>query len=83
MTASIRRRRHWDVMPYLLVAPAVAFILLIYGYPIVRVVIDSFLSPTAQRGTSVGLANYGFVINDPVFWKSAGNNVSCCSASRS
>ena len=75
MTASIRRRRHWDVMPYLLVAPAVAFILLIYGYPIVRVVIDSFLSPTAQRGTSVGLANYGFVINDPVFWKSAGNNV--------
>ena len=75
MTASIRRRRHWDVMPYLLVAPAVAFILLIYGYPIVRVFIDSFLSPTAQRGTTVGLANYGFVINDPVFWKSAGNNV--------
>jgi ABC-type sugar transport system permease subunit len=75
MTASIRRRRHWDVMPYLLVAPTVAFILLIYGYPIVRVFIDSFLSPTAARGTSVGLANYGFVINDPVFWKSAGNNV--------
>jgi ABC-type sugar transport system permease subunit len=63
------------VTPYLLVAPAVLFILLIYGYPIVRVVIDSFLSPTAERGTSVGLANYGFVINDPVFWKSAGNNV--------
>ena len=75
MTASIRRRRHPDVMPYLLVAPAVAFILLIYGYPIVRVFIDSFLSPTAERGTTVGLANYGFVINDPVFWKSAGNNV--------
>jgi ABC-type sugar transport system permease subunit len=75
MTASIRRRRHPDVMPYLLVAPAVAFILLIYGYPIVRVVIDSFLSPTADRGTTLGLANYGFVINDPVFWKSAGNNV--------
>jgi ABC-type sugar transport system permease subunit len=75
MTASTRRRRRPDVMPYLLVAPAVAFILLIYGYPIVRVFIDSFLSPTAARGTSVGLANYGFVINDPVFWKSAGNNV--------
>ena len=74
-TTPLRRRRHWDVMPYLLVAPAVAFILLIYGYPIVRVFIDSFLSPTAARGTSVGLANYGFVIDDPVFWKSAGNNV--------
>jgi ABC-type sugar transport system permease subunit len=74
-TTPIRRRRHWDVMPYLLVAPAVAFIVLIYGYPIVRVFIDSFLSPTAARGTSVGLANYGFVLDDPVFWKSAGNNV--------
>ncbi len=74
-TTSILHRRHWNVTPYLLVAPAVAFILLIYGYPIVRVVIDSFLSPTAERGTTVGLANYGFVINDPVFWKSAGNNV--------
>jgi ABC-type sugar transport system permease subunit len=74
-TTPIRRRRHPDVTPYFLVAPAVAFILLIYGYPIVRVFIDSFLSPTAERGTSVGLANYGFVIDDPVFWKSAGNNV--------
>jgi ABC-type sugar transport system permease subunit len=75
MTSALRRRRHLDVTPYLLVAPAVALILLIYVYPIVRVVIDSFLSPTAARGTSVGLANYTFVLNDPVFWKSAGNNV--------
>jgi ABC-type sugar transport system permease subunit len=75
MTSALRRRRHLDVTPYLLVAPAVALILLIYVYPIVRVVIDSFLSPTAARGTSVGLANYTFVVNDPVFWKSAGNNV--------
>ena len=75
MTPGLRRRRRRDVTPYLLVAPAVALILLVYGYPIVRVFIDSFLSPTATRGTSVGLANYGFVIDDPVFWKSAGNNV--------
>jgi ABC-type sugar transport system permease subunit len=75
MTPATRRRRHRDVTPYLLVAPAVALILIVFGYPIVRVLIDSFQSPTATRGTSVGLANYGFVINDPVFWKSAGNNV--------
>ncbi len=75
MTSAIRRRRHLDVTPYLLVAPAVALILLIYVYPIVRVVIDSFQSPTAARGTTVGLANYTFVLDDPVFWKSAQNNV--------
>lgn len=75
MSSVIRRRGRVDLTPYLLVAPAVALILLIYGYPIVRVIIDSFLSPTAARGTTVGLANYGFVIDDPVFWKSAGNNL--------
>jgi len=75
MTSAIRRRGHGNLTPYLMVAPAVALILLIYGYPIVRVVIDSFLSPTAQRGTAVGLANYQAVVDDPVFWKSASNNI--------
>jgi ABC-type sugar transport system permease subunit len=75
MTSAIRHRRHRDVTPYLLVAPAVALILLIYGYPIVRVIVDSFLSPTAERGVAVGLANYRAVLDDPVFWTSAGNNL--------
>jgi ABC-type sugar transport system permease subunit len=75
MTPTVPRRRRLDVTPYLLVAPALALIVLVFVYPIVRVVIDSFLSPTATRGQTVGLANYGFVVNDPVFWKSAGNNV--------
>ncbi len=75
MTPKVRRRGRVDVTPYLLVAPAVALILIVFGYPIVRIVVDSFLSPTAERGTSVGLANYGFVVDDPVFWKSAGNNL--------
>ena len=74
-TSAVRRRGRIDATPYLLVAPAVAIILAIFGYPIVRIFIESFLSPTAARGTSIGLANYGFVIDDPVFWKSAGNNV--------
>jgi ABC-type sugar transport system permease subunit len=75
MASAVRRRGRFDMTPYLLVAPAVALILGIFGYPIVRIFVESFLSPTATRGTSVGLANYGFVIDDPVFWKSAGNNV--------
>jgi len=75
MTSAIRRRGRIDLTPYLLVAPAVALILMIFGYPVVRIFIESLLSPTAARGTSVGLANYGFIIDDPVFWKSAGNNL--------
>ena len=75
MTSAIRRRGRIDGTPYLLVAPAVALILIVFGYPIVRIVVDSFLSPTADRGTSVGLTNYAFVLDDPVFWKSAGNNL--------
>lgn len=75
MIPTVRRRGRVDVTPYLLVAPAVALIVIVFGYPIVRIVVDSFLSPTAERGTSVGLANYGFVVDDPVFWKSAGNNL--------
>lgn len=73
--SAIRQRGRIDGTPYLLVAPAVALILTVFGYPIVRILVDSFLSPTADRGTSIGLANYGFVIDDPVFWKSAGNNI--------
>ena len=69
------RTRHFDATPYLLVAPAVALILIVFGYPVVRIVIDSFLSPTASGGQVLGTANYGFVVNDPVFWQSAGNNV--------
>jgi ABC-type sugar transport system permease subunit len=75
MTSAIWRRGRIDGTPYLLVAPAVALILIVFGYPIVRIVVDSFLSPTADRGTSVGLTNYAFVLDDPVFWKSAGNNL--------
>jgi ABC-type sugar transport system permease subunit len=74
-TSTTPRRRRTDRTPYLLVAPAVALILLIYAYPIVRIFVESFISPTAARGTTVGLTNYKFVVDDPVFWKSAGNNV--------
>ncbi len=74
-TSASARRRRPDLTPYLLVAPAVALIVLIYGYPIVRIFIDSFLSPTKTGAKTVGVANYGFAVNDPVFWKSAGNNV--------
>jgi ABC-type sugar transport system permease subunit len=72
---AIRSPRRFDATPYLLVAPAVALIALIYGYSVIRIVVDSFLAPTASGGRIVSVANYGFVVDDPVFWKSAGNNL--------
>jgi ABC-type sugar transport system permease subunit len=72
---AIRFPRRFDATPYLLVGPAVALIALVFGYSVIRIVIDSFLAPTASGGRIVSIANYGFVIDDPVFWKSAGNNL--------
>jgi ABC-type sugar transport system permease subunit len=67
--------RRFDLAPYLLVAPAFALILLVFAYPVGRILVESFLSPTAQRGTTVGLANFAFVLSDPIFWQGARNNL--------
>ena len=75
LTATVRRRRRIDVTPYLFVAPSVVLLLIVFAYPIGSIIVQSLLSPTASKGTSVGLANYGFVVDDPVFWKSAGNDL--------
>ena len=75
LNPAVHRRRRIDVAPYLFVAPSIVLILIVFVYPIGSIIVQSLLSPTASRGTSVGLANYGFVIDDPVFWKSAGNDL--------
>jgi len=69
------RSRRVEWMPYLLVAPAFGLILLVFAYPIGRIFVESFLSPTAQHGTTAGLANFGFVLDDPIFWQAARNNL--------
>ncbi len=73
--SNVQRRRRIDAAPYLFVAPSIVLILIVFAYPIGSIIVQSFLSPTATRGTSVGLANYGFALDDPVFWKSAGNDI--------
>ncbi len=75
LNPAVHRRRRIDVTPYLFVAPSIVLILIVFAYPIGSIIAQSFLSPTAAKGTSVGLANYGFVVDDPVFWKSAGNDL--------
>ncbi|HEX3787690.1 MAG TPA: sugar ABC transporter permease [Pseudonocardiaceae bacterium] len=66
-------RSRWQVLPYLLLAPAVLAILVLLGYPIVSVVLTSFqkldLAQLIQHQTVwTGFANYQAVLSDPDFW---------------
>jgi len=59
------------LVPYLLLAPALAFIVLFILYPLVLTLYTSvqhrvFTEPTATR--FVGIANYLTVAKDPTFW---------------
>ena len=62
------------VEPYLYLAPATAFLLLVLLYPIVQVIRSSFLSASSAAGAAPGLGNYRLVFADPTFWRGLGNN---------
>jgi ABC-type sugar transport system permease subunit len=70
-----RRRRPRQVWPYLFVAPALCAIGLVFVYPLVEVVRDSFYAGSTDTMTYVGTANYRNVIQDPVFRHSVLNNL--------
>ena len=72
-----RRPKRVNLDPYLLLSPALFFLLLFVAYPLVNTVVFSFFKYTltgAER-EFVGLANYVRLRHDPIFWKSLGNNV--------
>lgn len=60
--------------PYLYLAPATAFLLLVFAYPIVQIVRLSLQQRTAEGPGTLGLTNYRLVFDDPVFWQAAINN---------
>jgi ABC-type sugar transport system permease subunit len=62
------------VTPYLYLAPAVIFILVVFIYPIIYIMQTSLTEITADRGTLFGFANYNLVFNDPLFFQAAANN---------
>lgn len=70
-----RRRRPRQVWPYLFVAPALGAIGLVFVYPLVEVVRDSFYAGSTDTMTYVGTANYKNVVQDPVFRHSLVNNL--------
>lgn len=77
------RHRSRSLVPWLLLAPTVAVLLGLTGYPLVRLVVTS----TQRFGRAqvfgappefVGLANYREVLTDPTFWTVLARSVAFC-----
>jgi ABC-type sugar transport system permease subunit len=66
------RTRPW--VPYLYVAPTIAILLLVFGYPLVRLVDFSLRRVRGGGGPFIGLENYRVVLSDPVFREAALHN---------
>lgn len=61
--------------PYLYVAPLVALLLFVFGYPLVRIFEFSFKMVRGIDGPWIGLRNYELVLNQPLFWESVRHNL--------
>jgi putative spermidine/putrescine transport system permease protein len=55
--------RWMRLLPFILVAPGLALVLLLFLYPLLRLVADSVLDPVP------GLGNYVEVVTDPTLWQ--------------
>jgi ABC-type sugar transport system permease subunit len=61
--------------PYLYVAPLVALLLFVFGYPLVRIFEFSLKMVRGIDGPWIGLRNYELVLNQPLFWESVRHNL--------
>lgn len=66
-----------NLQAYLLLLPAMVFLVGFTHYPAVATLIDSFMSTPrgARPSVYVGFENYQVMIDDPIFWKSVRNNL--------
>jgi len=51
------------LLPLILIAPSLALIVLLFLYPLLRLIVDSFFDPTP------GFGNYVTVLTDPTLWQ--------------
>ncbi|HKP23383.1 MAG TPA: sugar ABC transporter permease [Dongiaceae bacterium] len=63
------------LVPYLYVAPLVALLVFVFGYPLVRIFEFSFKMVRGIDGPWIGLRNYELVLNQPLFWESVRHNM--------
>ena len=68
------RRKKYD--PYLLILPAILFVVVIYFYPVYRVIKDSFYRLDGAERTFIGWDNYRLILfKDEVFHTALFNNL--------
>ena len=63
------------LMPYLYVAPLVALMAFVFGYPLVRIFEFSFKMVRGIDGPWIGLRNYRLILSQSVFWESVLHNL--------
>src|SRR6187431_2232898 len=63
------------ITPYLYVAPLVALLLFVFGYPIVRIFEFSFKMVRGIDGPWIGFRNYELVLSQSLFWESVQHNL--------
>ena len=61
--------------PYLYVAPLVALLAFVFGYPLVRIFEFSFKMVRGIDGPWIGWRNYDLVLHQPLFWESVRHNM--------
>jgi ABC-type sugar transport system permease subunit len=61
--------------PYLYVAPLVALLLFVFGYPLVRIFEFSFKMVRGIDGPWIGFRNYELVLSQSLFWESVLHNI--------
>ena len=71
-------RTKQTIYPYLLIAPALLFVLLVVLFPVLRALLMSFQNYDLRRPSAIGFiggANYIEVAKDPIFWASLGRTL--------
>jgi ABC-type sugar transport system permease subunit len=61
--------------PYLYVAPLIALIAFVFGYPVIRIIEFSFKMVRGIDGPWIGLRNYELIFRQQLFWESVLHNV--------
>jgi len=62
------------LIPYLFVAPAVALLAFVFGYPVIKIVEFSFKMVRGIDGPWIGWRNYELVLSHQLFWDSVTHN---------
>ncbi len=65
-------------LAWLLLTPAIVFILLIVAYPVLSLIVNSFFDIRLSRGVPVrfvGFENYLAALNDAMFWRAVKNTL--------